>query len=140
MQRGFLSFFGKSWLRGLFDLQLGSDLTHARRPAQPRARSEPDGAAPAGSVRTQHAVRFLRGGLVPAGAGDGAAGGSTCVIELSAARFIPGEKLIEAGSPVKPKVWLHPRLTDAQAWALADRLGCRMTWKGRGVALVPVHG
>ena len=36
------------------------------------------------------------------------------------------------------KVWLHPRLTDLQAQQLADQLGCRLTWKGRGVALVPL--
>ena len=39
------------------------------------------------------------------------------------------------------KVWLHPRLTNAQALQLAAALQCRLTWKGRGVALVPLaHG
>lgn len=45
----------------------------------------------------------------------------------------------DPGSEAAPvKVWLHPRLTDLQAQQLADQLGCRLTWKGRGVALVPL--
>lgn len=58
------------------------------------------------------------------------------VVELQAARR---ERQAAAPlMPAVPKVWLHPRLSEPQAQAIADRLGCRMTWKGRGVALVPL--
>lgn len=34
-------------------------------------------------------------------------------------------------------IWLHPRISNRDAVALAARLGCRLVWKDRGVVLQP---
>ncbi|MDP2398842.1 MAG: hypothetical protein Q8M53_10855 [Burkholderiales bacterium] len=125
------SFFGANWW-GVLCGPLSPEHIHAVRTAQAPARSEPDGEPPARGIRPYAIGRIdpVRGG--PGGAGDrnGAAGGSQGRAVLPFARRQPGT------APVK--VWLHPRLSDAQAQSIADSLGCRMTWKGRGVALVPL--
>lgn len=125
-----------SWWPGFLNPQLTPGMFHAR-PAPNPARSDGDGAALAGGLQPLRTPDFVRGGVVTAGDCGGAAGLGEGVIDLQAAR---GER---TGAAVKaaPKVWLHPRITDRQARALAADLRCRLTWKGRGVALVPLsHG
>jgi hypothetical protein len=78
------------------------------------------------------AIDPVRGSAVSAGGGRGPARYREGGLVVPFARRDPGSE----AAPVK--VWLHPRLSDLQAQQLADRMGCRMTWKGRGVALVPL--